>query len=285
MKYCFGNLIVVKLFVQKYENSPQSIIKRCRMVNKRADNHEKIPQLLLRIPIPTETKQDILEKVGVTLSKKHKMVHVVSLNPETITASFYDDEFRLILQSADVRLIDGVGVLTACLIRGISAGERFTGVDFMEEILRIYSENRIRVLFLGGKPGIAEKVAKCYAQRYPDSRYKGLSGIADISSYEAKRDDPVVLSEIHAFNPDILFVSYGSPFQEKWIWSNRQALKGILCAGVGGAFDFIAGTVPRAPRVLRVVGLEWLFRLVMQPWRWRRQLSLIQFMRLVISGA
>ncbi|MCX7996697.1 MAG: WecB/TagA/CpsF family glycosyltransferase [Patescibacteria group bacterium] len=239
---------------------------------------------LLSIPIPTDSKETILEDISKTVSQQINMIHVVSLNPETMIIAQDDPEFRAVLQSADIRLIDGVGVLTACLLRGIPAGERLTGVDFLQDTLDRLKHKRIRVQFLGGRPGIAEKLAKCYARRYPQSEFRGMTGISDISRYEAGHEDKLILREIAEFRPHMLFVSYGSPFQEKWIWNNRLSLRGCICAGVGGAFDFLVGDIPRAPKLLRRLGLEWAYRLVRQPWRWRRQLRLIRFLLYVILG-
>ncbi len=80
-----------------------------------------------------------------------------------------------------------------------------------------------------------------------------------------------------------MFVAFGSPEQEKWIYQNRASLQGVTCIGVGGAFDFIGGRVGRAPRLIQKIGLEWLFRLVKQPWRWKRQLRLVEFVWLVLK--
>ncbi|MGB3020405.1 MAG: WecB/TagA/CpsF family glycosyltransferase, partial [Microgenomates group bacterium] len=81
----------------------------------------------------------------------------------------------------------------------------------------------------------------------------------------------------------LIFVAFGSPYQEKWIYENRASLQGITCIGVGGAFDFLSGRVARAPKLIQSIGLEWLYRLMRQPWRWRRQLQLPVFIYLVLK--
>lgn len=244
-----------------------------------------INKKLLGIEIPQQSKENILEKVAFFLQQKEGMKHVTSLNPENLVIAQEDREFRLILQSADVKLIDGFGVVLAAKLRQIPVGERYTGVDFMIDMLQRLSDGSSRVLFLGGKPHLAENLAECYEKKYPKMVCKGLNGIKDIKKYQYAEEGESIIKEIHAFKPQIIFAAFGSPFQEKWFWDNRDRLKGIVCVGVGGAFDFIGGTVSRAPRWIGRLGLEWLYRLIRQPWRWRRQLRLLRFIYLVLTGA
>jgi N-acetylglucosaminyldiphosphoundecaprenol N-acetyl-beta-D-mannosaminyltransferase len=239
---------------------------------------------LLGIEIPQESKKNILEKVSSWVGQKGDMKHVVSLNPEILVLAHDDEEFRSILQSADLRLIDGFGVTLASKLRGISVGERYTGVDFMEGILAMLSNGSSRVLFLGGSPNLAVELAKCYEKKYPSIQFNGITGIKNINTYQSDQEGKSILKEIAVYRPHIIFAAFGSPFQEKFFWKNKSELKNTICVGVGGAFDFLSGNVPRAPKILRVIGLEWLFRLILQPWRWKRQLRLIRFLWLVALG-
>lgn len=239
---------------------------------------------LLGINLPQDSKKDILEKVTSWVGKTGSMKHVVSLNPENIIVANDDPVFRTSIQSADQLLIDGFGIVLASKIKHISIGDRYTGVDFMSDILAKLSNGSSRVLFLGGQGDLAADLAKCYETKYPSIHFSGFSGIKDIKKYQSEHEGKLILEKIRDIKPHIIFAAFGSPFQEKFFWENRTELKNIVCVGVGGAFDFLSGKVPRAPRLLRSLGLEWLFRLVIQPWRWKRQLRLLQFIYLVLTS-
>jgi N-acetylglucosaminyldiphosphoundecaprenol N-acetyl-beta-D-mannosaminyltransferase len=146
---------------------------------------------------------------------------------------------------------------------------RIHGVDLMENLCREVSNRPITVGFLGAGPGVAEQAAECLKKRYPRLKV----GLVTSEWSEALKDKKI----------DILFVAFGSPKQEIWIADNLKALPAKIIVGVGGAFDFISGKVPRAPKVFRSLGLEWLFRLSIQPWRIKRQLSLIKFVVLILK--
>lgn len=234
------------------------------------------------IPLQTLSRETILEKCVNFVQKPEGFFHIVSVNPENVVIAQENTAFRSILQSANIQLVDGIGIVLASKFLGIPTGQRFTGVDFMEEFLQKIADRSLRVLFLGGKADLAIKVANCYKKKYKKLAFLGISGIKDIKNYQNSKEGKEILQVIHDYKPHILFVSYGSPFQEEWIWNNRASLQGVLCAGVGGAFDFATGSVPRAPYLVRVTGIEWLFRLVLQPWRWRRQLRLLSFVFLIV---
>jgi N-acetylglucosaminyldiphosphoundecaprenol N-acetyl-beta-D-mannosaminyltransferase len=240
--------------------------------------------ILLGIPVPTLSQRNILEKLDGFLAHPGPMRHIVSLNPEILVLAQENEEFRSSLLSADLSLVDGSGVRLAARMRGIPVGERYTGVDFMKDAIEHLSNGRSRVLLLGGRPKLADKLAKRYAQTYPNLTFRGLSGIEDIKGDQVGEESERVLAYVRDYKPHIIFAAFGSPFQEIWFSRNAQALRGTVCVGVGGAFDFLAGEVPRAPELLRKLGLEWLFRLAVQPWRWKRQLRLLKFAIMVATS-
>lgn len=237
----------------------------------------------LNISLQTHSQKTILEKMREFVQNPGEMKHIVSINPENVVVAQENEDFRLSLESADLHLIDGVGILWACRFLGQLSGERFAGVDFMEKSIEELSNGSSRVLFLGGKPEIAEQLATCYQKKYPQLRCLGIEGGQNMKNDTTGSKTASILQNIHAFKPHVIFISFGSPTQELWVWHNREQLRGTVCVGVGGAFDFIAGTVSRAPVFIRQVGLEWLYRLVVQPWRWKRQLRLLQFVVLVLQ--
>lgn len=150
-----------------------------------------------------------------------------------------------------------------------------TGVDLMDQLCRLSNDRGFRIGLLGGKEGVAEKCAERLKVKY-----KNLKVVLAISGGVVKSDGS---SEnlISLPQTDILFVAFGAPKQEKWIHQNITRVDSKLFMGVGGAFDYLSGEVSRAPKWLRSLGLEWLYRLIKQPWRIKRFGSLVQFIILI----
>lgn len=238
--------------------------------------------LVLGLPISNERPEVILEQIVKGLINNRHFVHVVSLNPENMVQSSKDPLFKQIIMEAKYTINDGVGIVLASRIINGAFVPRMTGVDLMQKIINEASEESLRVLLIGGKPNLAERLADCYNRSYPASRFKGITGFNDVKA-PSQQEHKQVLSIVAALRPHLLFVAFGSPEQEKWIYRNRASLQGITCIGVGGSFDFLGGDVARAPKLVRRIGLEWLYRLVKQPWRWRRQLQLWVFAWLVLK--
>lgn len=235
---------------------------------------------LLGIELQHATKSQILETLEERLKNHDRFIHVVSLNPETMVVAQDDPRFKAILNQAQIRLIDGAGVRLAARVLGIDSGSRLSGVDLMSGLIHQADSLCLRVALIGGSKELAERLADRYSQAYPKAKFVGLQGIKNIKNPE-KREENHIKTLIADLRPHLVFVSFGSPAQEIWIDSHRELFKNTVCCGVGGAFDFLDGRVPRAPHFLRVVGLEWLFRLWAEPWRWRRQLRLVRFAGLV----
>ncbi len=237
---------------------------------------------LFGISIKRQSKKNILEEIKKYLSSPKGFFHVVSLNPENVVVSYYNDVFKDVLETAQIKIIDGSGIVLAAQILGVPIGERLTGVELMEGLLGEANRGRLRVLFLGGKPNLANDLANCYSQLQPEAKFLGIEGIKNIERPQ-KDEEEKIFSIVADYKPHLLFASFGSPSQELWLARHSNKLEGIVCMGVGGAFDYLAGSIVRAPGILRKIGLEWLFRLIMQPWRWRRQLRLITFAWLVLK--
>lgn len=237
---------------------------------------------LLGMKIPTDSKTIILEKIKKYIGSPEGWLHIVSLNTENIVIAQESEKFKKVIQDAPIKILDSVGVVLGARILGIEVGERLSGVDLMEEIVRIASQLRLRVLLIGGKPNLALSLSKCYSRAYPKAKFKGVEGIHNIKNPLIGQEDTLV-SIVSDYKPHIVFASFGSPEQELWLDRHSSKFKGIVCMGVGGAFDYFSGKIPRAPSLLRKIGLEWLFRLLVQPWRWRRQLRLLKFIQLIVQ--
>ena len=204
---------------------------------------------------------------------------VATVNPEFIMRARVDEQFRQALDEAALSLPDGAGVVWALRRQGCRGQERVPGVELVEELAAECGRRGWRPFFLGAGPGVAAEAARRLESRLPGLRVAGLH-----TGSPRPADDVETLRRIHAARPDLLFVAYGHPQQELWIARNRHRLGVPVAIGVGGAFDFISGRVPRAPRWVRRVQLEWLWRLTIQPWRARRMAVLPVYALAVLRG-
>lgn len=237
---------------------------------------------ILKIELTNTTKKYTLEKIEKYTSDPKGFFQVVSLNPENFVLAQKNNNFRKALQDAQIQLIDGFGVVLAGAILDQKIGERVTGVDLMEKLIDLAIRKRLTVGLIGGRPKLAEYIADCYNQKTGQTHLFGLEGIKN-SKNPKKEEEEEIMAIIRDRRPSFLFVSFGSPAQELWLWRNRHKLKGIVCMGVGGAFDFLAGRIKRAPKFVRSLGLEWVWRLIRQPWRLKRQLRIPKFLWLVLK--
>lgn len=239
-------------------------------------------QTILHIPVEEETKESVLEKIKKYVGKTDEFVHVVSLNPEIMVETTQNQLFKKVVETAQIRIIDGVGIALAGQILGKKVGERLTGVDMVDELVRYAAYAERPVLLIGGRDKIAERLAECYSRKYPSGRFLGIQGYKNKSD-RTKEEDEKIFSIVAEMAPQIVFASFGSPWTEIWLYQNRERFKGAVCASVGGAFDYLSGEVKRPPVWIRKMGIEWLWRLITQPWRWRRQLKLVTFITLVLK--
>lgn len=237
---------------------------------------------LLGIRLKNESKSDILEKIKKCVKNQQNFLHIVSLNPENLVVAQRNKEFKRVIKTSQIKIIDGVGIVFACRLLGLVCGERLTGVDLMKELINLAENLCLRVLFIGGKGNLAKSLADCYQKKYPQAKFFGLEGIKDIKKPK-KEEEKKVFTIVFDFKPHLIFVAFGSPDQELWIERHKDKFRNSVVMGVGGAFDFLSGKVKRAPKIVRFLGFEWLFRLLIQPWRWRRQLRLIEFLILVLK--
>ncbi|MCS7093198.1 MAG: WecB/TagA/CpsF family glycosyltransferase [Patescibacteria group bacterium] len=246
----------------------------------------KFNKILFDVPKECLSKKNILEKIIKFIEKPAGCLHIVSLNPEIAIIAEEFPYFKRAISEAPIKIIDGFGIVMARKILGLGGGERVPGVDLMEDLIKIASKMSLRVMLIGGKPGLADKLSNCYQKQHPQAKFVGIEGVTNIkeeSGKRLKREEKKIFEIVSDFKPQIVFVAFGSPYQEIWLYRNRKKFDKMVAMGVGGAFDFLAGEVPRAPRFMRKLGLEWLFRLITQPWRWRRQLRLIKFLCQVIK--
>lgn len=237
---------------------------------------------LLDIPVESYTKRQVLEKIEKYLSDPSGFFHITSLNPENFVLSDSDEVFKKVVTASQIKIIDGVGVVVAGRVLGLILGPRYSGVDLMTDLLSIAHERRLRVMLIGGRPKIAEKIVECQRGKFFEAEFFALEGISDIK-HPTQEEEKTIFSIVARYKPHFLFVAFGSSAQELWLYNHRSRLEGIVCMGVGGAFDYLSGEVVRAPQIVRNAGLEWFVRLLRQPWRIRRQTKLLTFVKLIVK--
>ena len=220
---------------------------------------------ILKVKVHALTNTQILDLIEAFIAsgKPHQLVTV---NPEFVIAAQHDLEFRRIINNAALALPDGIGLLKAArFLKTTPLPERVPGSDLVVRLAELSDRKGYRIFFLGAWQGVAKKAIDTLKVQYPNLRVAGwYAGSPSLEENEA------IVQQILTRKPDILLVAYGAPKQDKWIARNFDRLQVPVCIGVGGSFDFIAGSARRAPRWMRRLGLEWLHRLIMQPWRWRR---------------
>lgn len=223
-----------------------------------------------------------------SIVKEEKKAMVVTPNAEMIMRARKNKELKTILNEADLSLADGAGVLIASKLFNIDINERVSGFDLLTEILS-YDKfpNKFSVYFLGAEPGVVDKMFDNLKDKSKKlANNKNLAKNLEIVGYhhgylnsELKKE---LIKDINEKAPDILFVGMGVPLQEKFLKENMEKLNIKVGITVGGSFDVLAGNLKRAPKFIQKIGLEWLYRLLQEPKRFRRTLLLPQFVVIAI---
>ncbi len=229
------------------------------------------PIEILGVPVHPVTYEDFLDLTAAFIEQGAPR-QICTANPEFVMTARRNPEFMAVLQRADLVLADGAGLLWAARRLGRSLPQRVTGSDGIYYLAERAAREGWRMYFLGAGPGVAQRTAELLMSRYP-----GLQVAGAYAGSPADEDYPTIAERIHSARPDILLVAYGAPQQDLWIARHKEELGVAVSMGVGGAFDHVTGVRRRAPRLLIRLNLEWLWRLVTQPWRWRRQLDLPRF--------
>ncbi len=232
--------------------------------------------------ISSYSQKDFLSTVNSHLVRKNgsKPMFIITVNPEIIIQSLIDQEYKNILSNASINTADGIGICWAIQFLYGAHVDRITGSDSTEKICGLCAENNSPVFFYGAMPGVAANAAKILKSRIPSlcvaGTYSPESSDIDVDQLPEKEKQQI--QEATA-----IFVALGAPAQEKWIHRNLSKLPNCkLIIGVGGTFDFITGHIKRAPVVFQKTGFEWLYRLYLQPERWRRMMKLPLFVMNIV---
>ncbi len=210
----------------------------------------------------TEDEAVLLVEAMIGSGRPHQ---ICTVNPEFVVEAGRNPAFAAVLAGADLCTPDGVGLLLAARYRRTPLRGRVTGVELTRRIAALAAARGYRLFLLGAAPGVAEAAAAALCEQHP-----GLQVVGCFAGSPEPRHEPFLRQLIAAARPDILLVAFGHPRQDLWIARNQPFVRAPIAMGVGGVFDYLSGRVPRAPRWLRRLGLEWLYRLARQPSRWRR---------------
>ncbi len=224
---------------------------------------------LMGLSFDAETMDSALDRCLQWCAGPRVSHTVITANAGVLCMMRRDPELREACRSGDLVLADGMSVVWALRFASTPVPERITGVDLMAHLLEAGATRRLRVFFLGAR----EEVVRALVDACPD-RYPGLVVAGYRNGYFSAAEHPVVVEQIRESRPDMVFVGMPSPFKEVFLERHRTSLEVPLLMGVGGSFDVLAGYVARAPSWLRNVGMEWSWRLAMEPRKmWKRYLT------------
>lgn len=242
----------------------------------RRGEHEVIPEEIeaFGVRISPVSMHEAMDKIEgfIRSGQPH---HVVTSDANSILRAQEDDEYAAIVRRAALIAPDGFGVVWGARLMNLPIYERVTGVDMVTGICQRAAKNGFSIYILGSEPGIAATAAEKLAERYPGLR------VAGTQHGFWKRDgisDEEIVQRIHDAKPDVLFVAFGIPAQEKFIAQHFDALKVPVSLGVGGSFDVYSEKLKRAPEYIQRSGLEWIYRVWQEPWRWKRMSYVPRFM-------
>lgn len=246
------------------------------LLGRGVSHYERRP-LLWGIPVDNVAVDYALGKIRSWIRQGAGNYSIITLDALGALRAREDNRFADVIRRADLVLPDGKGLTSAMRLLGAPIRQRIAGVDFAEKMCRLASTEGLPVFFLGGREGIADRAAANLKKRYPGLKVAGIrNGYFD---YEQESD---VLRDIAASGAKFLFVGLGVPRQEFWMDSLAERLNGVVSIGVGGSFDVISGELRRAPVLWQRTCLEWLYRLIQEPWRWKRVIKLPMFVFYVL---
>lgn len=235
---------------------------------------------VLGVPIDRVDRGEALRRSVKALEEGRKFF-IVTPNSEIVMQANRDGKLLDIIKKSDMTVPDGIGLVIASKMIGRPLRERVTGIDLMEDLLKYANREKKSIYLLGAKPKIAEAAAGKIRERYPHIRiaghhhgyFKGLH-----TGAKGHEEEKKVLEEIRKAQPDMLFVALGAPKQEYFIDEYLEQLPAKIFVGVGGSLDVYSGTMRRAPEFYQRFGLEWLYRGIKEPWRFKRMSVLPLFL-------
>lgn len=221
---------------------------------------------VLGVHVADVTLKNIIPIV-VDLIEKDKKITVFGANPHAINTYQKDIDLKKAFDNATLIYPEGIGTVLASRILGNPLRQKTTLMDFIYDVFKICEEKRLKVYILGGREEVSKKALLNLKNMYPNLKIYGQHG------YFSKNETKQIIADINKVKPKILFVAMGTPMQEVWIDRYKGKIEAKAFFGIGGSIDIIAGVIPRAPKIIRRVGLEWIYRTYREPGRlWKRYL-------------
>lgn len=227
---------------------------------------------VLGIPVDAINMESAMAYIGTILKGNSKQAYILAINPEKIFFINKEPSLVDIFENASLLIPDGIGVVKAIRLLHKRKIKRVPGADLMQNICEYAGQNELSIFLFGGKEETNKRCAEVIQVRFQGIRVVGRS-----NGYLSETENVALIDIINECKPDILFIGLGSPKQELWIQQNLKKLDVKICQGVGGTMDTITGEVKRAPLFFQKRGLEWLYRLIHEPRRFKRQLVLPRF--------
>ncbi len=229
---------------------------------------------VLNTPVDAIDMEGALEFVREAVRTRNSPGFVLAVNPEKVFVLREDAFLRDFFEKAALLIPDGIGIVKALKILHKERISRCPGADLMQNICRVAPENGYRIFIYGASEEVNRRSCEILGERYP-----GINIVGRANGFVKPEQQPELISRINESRADILFVAMGSPRQEKWMHEYAGELTTVrVCQGIGGTLDTIAGTVKRAPAIWQKMNLEWFYRLLCQPSRFRRQLRCFRFL-------
>lgn len=231
---------------------------------------------ILGVGVDRVTSSEALERIAAFIAESRetgKTHQIVTANAEIIYQASKNDKMREVINNAQMVTADGSGVVWASKQLGEPLAERVTGIDLVNSICAASAQHGWKLYILGSAPGVADTAAKNICDKYP-----GCNIIGTHHGYFDAAEEENILAELRELKPDVLFVALGAPKQEYWIADHLADLGIPVGMGIGGSMDVLSGNVKRAPEWMQKLSLEWLYRFLIQPSRYKRMLALPKFM-------
>ena len=234
-------------------------------------------EMILGIPVDTYLMDEFVSEIERRLSFSD-INTIFAVNAEKIMGARKDPELLMAIQEANFLIPDGIGPVVGLRLIHQKRVHRTTGIMLMERLLDLAVKEEFKVFLFGARPEVNRLATENILIRYPSIKIVGAQ-----HGYISNKEYRPLINRINTLKTDILFVGLGSPKQEKWIHNYKKSLKVKICMGIGGSLDIIAGRASRAPLMFQTLGLEWLYRLIKEPARFKRQLVLPKFVLKVLK--
>ena len=233
-------------------------------MKKKQNSKSYTTEKILTVNISTLPKQEILKKIFLRAKQKKRTV-IFTPNPQMLLQASNSKRKSKLLNSADINIPDGIGVVIASKLTNGKIKKRISGIDIAEEILSLSQKFGYKIFLLGAEKGTAKKAAKNIKKRFPKIK---ICGTHHGYFNKSGKDNDALIKTINQTSPDIIFVCMGYPMQEEWIIKNADKIKSAkVFIGLGGSLDVWSGKIHRAPAPFKIFGLEWLYRTVKEPKR------------------